>query len=122
MNRRRILRRGLPYDVSNDKGERERGIIMLICCSSLERQFEFVQQQWLNYGMDSNAGNDTCPMLGNRPVEELKFVIPQSKEREGAPFICSKLPQFVETKGGAYFFVPSMTSLRMIAIGVIDPT
>ncbi|MEO1220354.1 MAG: hypothetical protein AAFY42_03240 [Pseudomonadota bacterium] len=122
VNRRRILRRGLPYDATDEAGERERGIIMLICCSSLERQFEFVQQQWINYGMDSNAGNDTCPMLGTRPVDDLKFVIPNDPKSEGAPYICTNLPQFVETKGGAYFFVPSMTSLRMIAIGVIDPT
>lgn len=122
VNRRRILRRGLPYNTSNAMGERERGIIMLICCSSLERQFEFVQQQWLNYGMDSNAGNDTCPLLGARSEKDLKFVIPNRPDGRNPPFICSDLPQFVETKGGAYFFVPSMTSLRMIAIGVIDPT
>lgn len=124
VNRRRILRRGLPYDDTSADGTRERGIVMLICCSSLERQFEFVQQQWINYGMDSNAGNDTCPMLGNRPGKDIKFVIPKDPDSEddGAPYICTDLPQFVETKGGAYFFVPSMTSLRMIAIGVIDPT
>jgi len=122
VNRRRILRRGLPYDTSNAKGERERGIIMLICCSSLERQYEFVQQQWLNYGMDNNAGNDTCPMLGARTDKEIKFVIPNRPDGHKPPFVCANMPQFVETKGGAYFFVPSMTSLRMIAIGVIDPT
>ena len=124
VNRRRILRRGLPYDATNEAGERERGIVMLICCASLERQFEFVQQQWINYGMDSNAGNDTCPLLGNRPTDDLKFVIPNDPEveEEGAPYICSKMPQFVEAKGGAYFFIPSMTALRMIAIGMIDPT
>lgn len=122
VNRRRILRRGLPYDTRNAQGERERGIIMLICCASLERQFEFVQQQWLNYGMDNNAGNDTCPLLGARSEKEIKFVIPNRPGGQHAPFICSELPQFVETKGGAYFFVPSMTSLRMISIGVIDPT
>jgi hypothetical protein len=32
------------------------------------------------------------------------------------------LPQFVETRGGEYFFVPSMTALRMIGMGVVDPT
>jgi Dyp-type peroxidase family len=122
VNRRRILRRGLPYDTSNANGERERGIIMLICCANLERQFEFVQQQWLNYGMDNNAGNDTCPMLGARSDKEIKFVIPNRSDGSNPPYICSNLPQFVETKGGAYFFVPSMTSLRMIAVGVIDPT
>ena len=124
VNRRRILRRGLPYEDKGEDGAHERGIVMLICCASLERQFEFVQQQWINYGMDSNAGNDTCPLLGNRPNKDTKFVIPKDPDAgdEGAPYICTKLPQFVETKGGAYFFVPSMTSLRMIAIGVIDPT
>lgn len=122
VNRRRILRRGLPYDTTNAAGERERGIVMLICCSSLERQYEFVQQQWLNYGMDNNAGNDTCPMLGARSDRAIKFVIPNRPEGPNPPYICSNLPQFVETKGGAYFFVPSMTALRMIAIGVIDPT
>jgi len=122
VNRRRILRRGLPYDTSNANGERERGIIMLICCANLERQFEFVQQQWLNYGMENNAGNDTCPMLGARSDKEIKFVIPNRSDGPNPPYICSNLPQFVETKGGAYFFVPSMTSLRMIAAGVIDPT
>lgn len=122
VNRRRILRRGLPYDTRNAMGERERGIVMLICCSSLERQFEFIQQQWLNYGMDNNAGNDTCPLLGARSEREIKFVIPNQPDGSKPPFICTNLPQFVETKGGAYFFVPSMTSLRMIAIGAIDPT
>ena len=28
----------------------------------------------------------------------------------------------VETRGGDYFFVPSMTCLRMIAMGIVDPT
>lgn len=122
VNRRRILRRGLPYDTSNAAGERERGIIMLICCASLERQFEFVQQQWLNYGMDNNAGNDTCPLLGARSEKDIKFVIPNRADGPNPPYICANLPQFVETRGGAYFFVPSMTALRMIALGVIDPT
>ena len=35
-------------------------------CSSLFRQFEFIQQQWMNYGLDFEAGNDTCPLIGNR--------------------------------------------------------
>jgi deferrochelatase/peroxidase EfeB len=122
VNRRRILRRGLPYDTTNAAGERERGIVMLICCASLERQYEFVQQQWLNYGMDNNAGNDTCPMLGARSEKAIKFVIPNRPDGDKPPYICSNLPQFVETKGGAYFFLPSMTALRMIGIGAIDPT
>jgi hypothetical protein len=32
------------------------------------------------------------------------------------------MPTLVETRGGDYFFVPSLTCLRMIARGIIDPT
>ena len=33
------------------------------------------------------------------------------------PFIAPDIKQWVETRGGDYFFVPSMTALRMIGIG-----
>ncbi len=124
-NRRRILRRGLPYgsapaELADDNGEH--GIVMLSLCSSLFRQFEFVQQQWINYGLDFNAGNDTCPLTGSRAKGSNKFVIPAEASAGHAPFIVEGLPQFVETRGGDYFFMPSMTALRMIGLGVVDPT
>lgn len=121
-NRRRILRRGLPYSEPATGGGEDKGIIMLVCCASLQRQFEFVQQQWLNYGMDNDAGNDTCPLLGVRPDGKVKFVIPGDSDKGQPPFFCSNLPQFVETRGGAYFFVPSMSAIKMMALGMIDPT
>ena len=111
-NRRRILRRGLPYE---DAGG-ERGIIFMAIASSLFRQFEFIQQQWMSYGLDFDAGNDTCPLIGPRPVP-VKHVIPGSP-----PFIASALPEFVTTRGGDYFFLPGLTALRMIAMGTVDPT
>jgi len=119
-NRRRILRRGLPYGREN-AADGEHGIIMLVVCSSLQRQFEFVQQQWLNYGLDANSGNDTCPLLGNHD-DESKFVIPADPASGNPPFIATKLKQFVTTRGGDYFFMPSMTALRMLGMGVVDPT
>jgi Dyp-type peroxidase family len=128
-NRRRILRRGLPYGDSSDgvSDSDEHGIVMLVVCASLVRQFEFVQQQWVNYGLDARAGNDTCPMVGNHsPGGEAgppaKFVVPSDPKSGRPPFIVEGLPQFVETRGGEYFFVPSMTALRMLGMGVIDPT
>ena len=122
-NRHRILRRGLPYGKSGPgiADSEEHGILMMTVCSSLFRQFEFIQQQWLQYGLDFNSGNDTCPLLGNHD-DEAKFVIPADANSGKPPFICDQLPQFVETRGGAYFFIPSMTSLRMIAEGLVDPT
>jgi deferrochelatase/peroxidase EfeB len=123
-NRRRILRRGLPYGraepgAATDDGEH--GIVMLATCANLFRQFEFVQQQWMQYGLDFNAGNDTCPIVGNHGPDA-KFVIAADPASGKPPFICDRLPQFVETRGGDYFFIPSMTALRMIAAGIVDPT
>jgi Dyp-type peroxidase family len=128
-NRRRILRRGLPYGNSPQgvPDTSEHGIVMLAVCASLFRQFEFVQQQWINYGLDARSGNDTCPLVGNHSAggdkgPKAKFVIPSDPKSGHPPFIVEDIPQFVETRGGEYFFVPSMTALRMIGMGVVDPT
>jgi len=123
-NRRRILRRGLPYgDPDNaardDAGEH--GIIFMAICASLFRQFEFVQQQWLQYGLDFNVGNDTCPLLGNHGPDA-KIVIPADPGSDRPPFIAARIPQLVEVRGGDYFFIPSLTGLRMLALGIVDPT
>ncbi|HLY81104.1 MAG TPA: hypothetical protein VKQ70_17120 [Caulobacteraceae bacterium] len=123
-NRRRILRRGLPYgavDAASPTDAGEHGIVFLAVCASLFRQFEFVQQQWVQYGLDFNAGSDTCPIVGNHDAAS-KFVIATKVAGDGAPFICDRIPQFVEPRGGEYFFVPSMTALRMIGMGIVDPT
>lgn len=121
--RRRILRRGLPYGTfdpdSPDDGDH--GIIFIVVCTSIFRQFEFVQQQWIQYGLDFNVGNDTCPILGNHD-ERSKFVIAADPASGNPPFVCPAMPQFVTTKGGDYFFLPSMTALQMIAMGSVDPT
>ncbi len=129
-NRRRILRRGLPYGESpadtNDTDDH--GVVMLVMCADLFRQFEFVQQQWINYGLDARAGSDSCPIVGNHSQggsdtgPKAKFVIPAPEGSGHPPFIIEGIPQFVETRGGEYFFVPSMTALRMIGMGTIDPT
>jgi Dyp-type peroxidase family len=121
-NRRRIMRRGLPYGDPNAIDDAsEHGVIFIAICSSLFRQFEFVQQQWVQYGSSFNAGDDTDPLVGLRRPGA-KFVIPADPAGDKAPFICANLPQFVETRGGEYFFVPSLTALRQIAEGSIDPT
>ncbi len=120
--RRRILRRGLPYG-SFDQGsdDCEQGVIFMALCASIFRQFEFVQQQWIHYGLDFNVGNDTCPITGNHD-EKSKFVIASDPKTGKPPFVCPSLPQFVTTRGGDYFFLPSMTALSMIAQGAVDPT
>lgn len=127
-NRRRIIRRGLPYgDSSKARSDgNEQGIIFMAINASIRRQFEFVQQQWMNYGNDFRLGNDKDPIIGNHGEKngygDGHAVLQTAANDPSPPFFCSKIPRFVETRGGEYFFIPSLTALRMIGEGSIDPT
>ena len=124
-NRRRITRRGLPYGEYVPEGlpvsdNDDRGIIFMALNACLARQFEFVQQQWIQYGNDSHLGNEKDPVMGNNAGKG-RFMIQGDTTPENPPFMCSHLPNFVELRGGDYFFLPSITALGMIAMGLVDP-
>ena len=123
-NRRRIVRRGLPYGDSRSSrtDDGDHGIIFMALNASLRRQFEFVQQQWMNYGNDFRLANERDALVGNHPPEGGSMVVQTDPKDPRPPFFCNKLPRFVETRGGDYFFIPSLTALRMIGEGSIDPT
>ncbi|MDH5640987.1 MAG: hypothetical protein OEY28_06810, partial [Nitrospira sp.] len=127
-NRRRILRRGLPYGHSKDRRDDsgEHGSIIMFLCASIRRQFEFVQQQWINYGNDFKLANDKDPIIGNHCENETggdgRMLIMSEPGSGKRPLLCGGMPRFVETRGGGYFFIPSLTALRMIGEGTIDPT
>jgi Dyp-type peroxidase family len=119
-DRRRIVRRGLPYGpyAPEDKpitDDIERGILFLALNVDIERQFEFVQQQWLNYGNHFRQGNDKDILLGDHDGAG-KAVI-QASSSDDIPHLCTRLPRFVEVRGGEYFFMPGMTGLRWLAAG-----
>lgn len=122
-SRRRIIRRGMPYGdyvpESETVNTEERGIIFMALNSSISRQFEFVQQQWINYGNDFHLGESSDPVLGNRPTPG-RFVIP-GKDETNPPFICGDMKTFITLKGGDYFFLPSITALHQLSSGLIDP-
>ncbi len=127
-NRHRILRRGLPYgtplgpnETPSDDGQH--GVIFITINASIERQFEFVQREWVNYGNDFFAGNDKDPVVGAQ-VGGGRMVIPGDPEDPAArpTWICSGLKSFVETRGGDYFFLPGLAALRRIAAGTVETT
>jgi Dyp-type peroxidase family len=125
VNRRRIMRRGLPYGQYVPEGQPvsdqdERGIIFMALNASLFRQFEFVQQQWIEYGNDAHLGNDKDLLLGNHGGKG-KFFVQGTTDPTNPPFICGALPNFVELRGGDYFFMPSLTALAMMATNTVDP-
>ncbi|MEM0943835.1 MAG: peroxidase, partial [Pseudomonadota bacterium] len=122
--RRRILRRGLPYGsstLSDGDDTTEQGVAMMIICANLFRQFEFVQQQWIQYGLDFNSGNNTCPLVGDH-AEHNRFTVAADPTSDQKPYVASGMKTFVEPRGGEYFFIPSLTALSMIAEGIVDPT
>jgi Dyp-type peroxidase family len=125
INRRRMTRRGLTYgrpvapnEAASDR--EERGVIFMALNACLSRQFEFVQQQWIEYGNDARQGNDKDMLMGNHGGQG-KFVVQGDTTAPNPPFICSYLPNFVELRGGDYFFLPSITALGMIAMDLVDP-
>ena len=125
INRRRIMRRGLPYGTYVPEGEpvsdsEDRGIIFMALNASIFRQFEFVQQQWIEYGNDSHQGNDKDFLIGNHEGKG-RYLIQGSSDPGNPPFICGSLPNFVELRGGDYFFIPSLTALAMMATNTVDP-
>jgi Dyp-type peroxidase family len=132
INRRRITRRGLPYgpfaleeDASTEHDPAEldatdRGVIFMALNASISRQFEFVQQQWISYGNDAHLGNEKDLLMGSHGEGE-KYVIQGDTNPANPPFVCTSLPNFVELRGGEYFFLPSITALGMIAMGLVDP-
>ncbi|MFL6351859.1 MAG: Dyp-type peroxidase [Bryobacteraceae bacterium] len=128
VNRRRITRRGLTYGTYVPEGQpvddnEDRGVAFMALNASFARQFEFIQQQWIEYGNDSHQGNDRDLLLGNHSASPngSKFVVQGSEDPKNPPFICGGLTNFVELRGGDYFFIPSMTALKMISTGTVDP-
>jgi Dyp-type peroxidase family len=140
VRRRRLTRRGIPYgEYLPDNAvtaDGSRGIIFQVFNTSIERQFEFVQRQWINYGDVFGQGDDTDPITGSRyrdgrmvvadeePFDRSKhsagrMVIPGDERTGRPPFLCCDIPNFVTTRGGDYFFVPSLTGLRLLASGKV---
>ncbi|HEY4359057.1 MAG TPA: dyp-type peroxidase [Acidobacteriaceae bacterium] len=130
VHRRRISRRGLPYgppappeDQSADAhaiDATDRGVIFMALNVSLSRQFEFIQQQWMAYGNDAHLGNEKDLLLGHHCQGE-HFAVQGDTTAGNPPLFCSGLPNFVELRGGDYFFVPSITALGMLAMNLVDP-
>ena len=114
VNRHRIIRRGRSYgdrtkDVYQNDGK-ERGLFFLCINSNIERQFEFIQQMWANNPNFDSLNNENDPLIGIRS-EINTFTVQGCPARTRV----HELPDFVITKGGAYFFMPGMKALKLLA-------
>jgi len=127
VDRHRILRRAITYgklvehgqtqqEVNGDAGQ---GLMFIVLNASISRQFEFVQQQWVNYGNDFNQGDDADPIIGLQTGGG-QMVIPGKGDRQ--TMVCNDLKQFVRCRGGDYFFLPSISAFNRLANNVAFAT
>jgi Dyp-type peroxidase family len=105
--RHRIIRRGRCY--SEAPGNRQ-GLFFIAINSDLRRQFEFVQQAWLNNPQFMGHDDGPDPIASSNGHLH-NFTLPAK------PFAVSVrgLASFVTLKGGAYFFLPGIKTLRFLA-------
>ena len=114
MRRRRLIRTGLPYgpvlpEQSPDDGT-DRGMALLFGCADLERQFEFIQREWINAPKFQGLQHDKDPIAGDHDGTYNMTVQhkPIKKTLHG-------LPRFTTVKGGAYVLLPGLRALRSLA-------
>ncbi len=114
VRRHRILRRGLPYgewlESESDDGA-DRGLVFIAVGSSISRQFEFVQEEWINKGDLFFLDGEKDPFVGANDGTG-KMTLPGPS----VPFIFN-LQRFVTVRGGEYFFMPGLEALRKLAQG-----
>jgi len=115
--RHRLLRRGREYGPPAvdplspaPEAEPDRGLYFIALVGNISRQFEFIQHTWLNNPKFAERYDEPDPIAGTHPPGTT-FSVPAEPIRERY----HDLPQFVTTRGGAYFFLPGLKALRYLA-------
>jgi Dyp-type peroxidase family len=109
----RMVRRGtaygplLPEGVLEDDGA-ERGLMFAFVGAHLNRQFEFVQSEWINSGEFLALGDAQDPIASRQ--DDGSFTIP----KRPLPRRLRGLSRFVVTRGGEYAFMPGLRALRWL--------
>ncbi len=119
----RILRRGREYgpglgiedalrqEPANDP---KRGLNFVCLNANISRGFEFVQGAWLMSTTFNGLNDENDPVLGNAAAAgDCPYTGNFSIPRVGAPpQVLAGMQQVVTVRGGAYFFLPSLSALR----------
>ena len=121
----RLLRRGREYGpalspeqaIADVPDTGEHGIHFICITANILRQFEFVQNAWLSGTKFDALTEESDPLTGNREaIPGCPFTNTFSLQREdGVSTRLMNMPQFVTVRGGAYFFLPSLSALRYLA-------
>lgn len=110
VNRHRLLRVGRPYVEQTANGEtRPSGLLFMCLNADIERQFEFVQQTWINAPSIHTLRNDIDPIAATTG-EGACFTIPMDTGGVELP----NMQAFTVVIGGGYFFVPGRQAMRYL--------
>lgn len=116
-NRRRILRRGIPFgpafDPTAGRGhgiDSQRGLVFACYQASIEDQFQFLQQTWVNNPGFPGEDDGPDPVIG----VDGKVVLHGDG---GGTTDLPELRRFVRTQGSLYAVTPSIPTLQAIANG-----
>ena len=112
VRRHRLVRRGVEYGPLLPDGALEddgidRGLINMFINADIERQFEFVQNEWMKGGEFIGLDPEEQDPINGTGGEGSLMSVPGAKR----PFVFD-LPTFVTVKGGEYLFVPGLNALR----------
>ncbi len=112
-NLHRIMRRGRIYSENDGR----KGLIFVALNANLRRQFEFIQQTWINNPKFAGLCAERDPLIGRHGYEVSGEQLPRIFTRSLLPVRerCVGLPSFVRVRGGGYFFLPSLRALSYLA-------
>jgi len=114
VNRRRLMRRGRSYgDRIKDRwtdDRKARGLFFICLNADLERQFVFVQNAWINNGGFNSLHGEVDPLVAPHGESASTFTVPDEALRWHVP----DLRSYVTMRGGAFWFLPGVTALRVI--------
>ncbi|WP_224370447.1 Dyp-type peroxidase [Hyalangium versicolor] len=123
VNRHQIIRRGRPYrdSVSHGAKDPQEGLLFVALNANIGRQFEFIQQTWINspkfHGLydsrDAIAGNNHDPAVKDSKADDYAVNIPTSASPLQTRI--TGVPRFVHVEGGGYFFLPGINALRVLS-------
>ncbi|KAJ8113136.1 dyp-type peroxidase [Boeremia exigua] len=109
LNSSRIMRRGIPYGEDFNGGpDTDRGLLFACYQSNIEDGYRFIQTAWANRPGFPTPGAGLDVTIGQG-----KKTDPPSPFQIGTRSVSiNPINDFVTTKGGEYFFAPSMAVLR----------
>jgi deferrochelatase/peroxidase EfeB len=90
------------------KASPPRGLHFLCFNANIGRQFEFVQQTWIN--SRKFMGQEDCPDPITAPTDGGAFELPGLPARRRI----TDMTSFIRVRGGAYFFMPGLRALAAI--------